>query len=539
MPRPSLRRVGHGLAGLLLVGGLAQPAWGQFGGYGTGLPPGGQGFRNPAQERDREDGEPGVRVVMSMSGQLIFTNNVDLAPSAERESDVVLLLRPALRFDYRAARASARGIVAAPIRLYAKTGSDNNEVRPFVDLLGRLEVVEDFFFVEAAANVKQVYYDPFGAQPIDFSSATDNELTTQVYRVSPQINGRIGSDTAYFLRNDNIWSNSNYSGSDDRRDYFNRLVGTIERAARPFGWGLDVSRSQYEFGDQPDSQIFQLARARATWQPDSRFRAYVSGGYEDNRLTLSDTDGAIYGLGFAWRPDPRTSLSAGWEERFFGGSWYLHFNHRAPRSVWSLSGTRNITTYADEVARLPQGSSVPGLLNDLFAGRIPDPAQREKYIEEFIEARGLPLVIGDPIALYAQQVYLQEHLLASVGLIGARNNLFFSAFYRRSEPLVGEDPNLIDPAQIDNTQRGGNVVWTHRLTSTTTLTASGSYIKTTANPDERPEETDQWRFRLTVSHPLSPWTRVFAGARYQTLDSNVRSDYSEAAVFAGVNHIFH
>ena len=47
----------------------------------------------------------------------------------------------------------------------------------------------------------------------------------------------------------------------------------------------------------------------------------MSGGYEDNRYSVTDYSGAIYGAGLQWKPTERTSLDAKWEHRFFGSSY--------------------------------------------------------------------------------------------------------------------------------------------------------------------------------------------------------------------------
>jgi hypothetical protein len=39
--------------------------------------------------------------------------------------------------------------------------------------------------------------------------------------------------------------------------------------------------------------------------------------------------------------------------------------------------------------------------------------------------------------------------------------------------------------------------------------------------------------------PLSAKTTVFGGARYQTLSSDVATDYNEAAAFIGITYTFH
>ncbi len=110
---------------------------------------------------------------------------------------------------------------------------------------------------------------------------------------------------------------------------------------------------------------------------------------------------------------------------------------------------------------LPAGGDVAALLNSLFSSRVIDPAQRQQLVDQVIRDRGLPGTLSGPVTLYTQQITLQERANVTFGLLGARNSIFFSASYLRSEPIAGSgDP--LPPALAganDNTQYGRK----HRL----------------------------------------------------------------------------
>ena len=508
-------------AGTLALGLACAPASGQ---YANAIP---LGTLTP------------LRIVPTLSGELTYTNNVDLLPSDQRRGDFVLTITPSVRIDYEGQRTLLRGNLAAPVVLYARTGGDNNEVVPVADLLGRVEVVERFFFVEAQALVQQTYLSPFGARPDNLSNSTDNRYTSSTYRVTPYLEGEIGGTVRYSLRNDNIWTTLDSSPIDDRSVYTNRLTGTIDRVPAPVGWGADFERTTYDFPEETREQTLELARARLVWRPDPQLQVTASGGYERNQFPLTESKGAIYGLGFTWSPTERTTLDANWEHRFFGGSYRFSFAHRTPLTAWTFSASRGITSYPELLATAPAGSFIPLLLNAILTSRIPNQAERFQFIQNYITDRGLPFILTEPLAIYSQQIYLSEQATASLALLGVRNTVVFTIYRSKSEAITGTGSALppILGGLNDTTQVGGSAVWSYQLTPSSTLSVTGTLTRTDAN-EPFSTKADQRSLRIMLTRPISPKTSAFAGARYQTLDSTLQNSYREAAVFVGASHSF-
>jgi uncharacterized protein (PEP-CTERM system associated) len=481
-----------------------------------------------------------VRFLPSVAGQITFTDNVALQPDGQRESDVIFEIRPALGIEYASPRLKLNGSVAASIFLYARTGDENNEVTPEVDLLGEAEVVKDFFFVEASANVRQTFLNPFGAQPVSPANVTENQATAQTYRVSPYIQGEIGSNIRYLVRNDNIWTTLSETQEAQVGDsYSNLFRGNIDREPTPFGWGFDVERNDYQFEDRSRGQRFALARVRGSYSPGPQLLVFVSGGYEKSELPFADTEDVIYGLGFRWQPNERTSLAAQWEERFFGNSYLVDFNYRGPRSVWSVRASRNITTYPEQLAVLVPGVSVFALLNAQLVTRLPNPLERARFVQNFIQNRGLPAIVADPVALFVQTTYIQEDARISYAILGVRNSVLFNVYRTKAEPVGGE-AGAIPPilgGLNNNTQVGGGIAWTNNLTPSTNLLVTGDVNRTEANPPFS-GRTDQWAVRAQVTRPISPRTTGFVGLRYQDFTSDFQNNYREFAAFVGASYTF-
>lgn len=476
-------------------------------------------------------------LVPSIDALFTFTDNVNLT-SSDRKSDFVTQLTPALRFSEKTAHTKFEGSIQAPILLYARTGDQNNTVQPIADVRGVAELVERRFFVETVLDVSQQYFSPFGPQPADLASATSNRYTAQSYRVSPVLKGDGSGGLSYQVRDDNIWADQSNTSFAAQRSYTNELNGKLTQEARPVGWQLEYDRADTKFTDLAALRS-EIERASALFRQDTTLEWSLDAGYETNNYAGPSNSAAIYGIGVRWRPTDRTTAEANYEHRFFGGSYHLTLDHRTPLTVWSLRASRDITTYPQQLAALTAGEDVSGLLNRLFASRLTDPAQRQTFVDQFIRERGLPTVLAGPLALFSEQVTLQQIVEARVGLIGARNSVFGTVYRSRSEAVSNSETVLSDLllAQQNNTQTGGNVVWTQRLTPLYTLSTRLDYTRTVEN-GAGADRARQLVLTTSVSAPLSPFTRAMIGARWQRLWSNVGNDYREAAAFVGLNHVF-
>jgi uncharacterized protein (PEP-CTERM system associated) len=475
----------------------------------------------------------------SLATDFEFTDNVNLAPSGQRQSDFVTQITPSLKVNEKGAHTSLQGTIAAPILLYARTGNENNAVQPNVNLTGTAELYPRLFYLDGSVQVSQQYFNPFGARPQDLASATNNRYTAQSYRVSPYLKGDASGGLHYELRDNNIWSNANSAPVSTDRSYTNEIVGNVTRDPRPFGWSFDYDRSDTRFKLQ-DPLLTETERAHASWRANGQLELSGDAGYEHNTFTLQSFSGVVYGVAAKWHPTDRTDVEASWEHRFFGASYHVTFDHRTPLSVWSLRASRDITTYPQQLATLEAGRDVGTLLNQLFTSQFTDPAQRQTFVDQLIRDRGLPAVLSSPLTLYSQQVTLQETAQGTVGLLGARNAVFLTAYRTRNEPIGDVSrsvADLLSNALNDNTQTGTNIIWTHKLTALYVLTTSADWARTVGNGDVV-GSSNQVTFRSMVSAPLSLLTTVYAGARYQRLTSDIGGDYHESAFLVGISHIF-
>ena len=200
------------------------------------------------------------RVDPVVDASFTVSDNIDLAPSDRRKSDLVLQLTPSLRISEKGAHTSLTGTVGAAVLQYARNGGSN--VEPQVSLNGTAELLDRLLFVDGSIQIAPSYFSPFGAQPRNLTNTTANRYTSYAYRVSPYIKRDVGGGLHYEVRDDNIWTSARGAPVATDRSYANDLLATITRDPTPIGWSLDYTRNDTRFSNQ-DSLVSEAERAHA------------------------------------------------------------------------------------------------------------------------------------------------------------------------------------------------------------------------------------------------------------------------------------
>ena len=474
----------------------------------------------------------------AFSAQETLTNNVNLVSDESRRSDQVSQLTPSLRVTEKGARTSLVGFLSLPVLLYARTGKDNNNAYPSADLLGDLALVEKWLHIEGQITISQQYFNPFSGQPLGLDNATQNRYESDTYRVSPYAKGVTSNGVRYELRNNNVWTNVNNTPVAANDFRYTEFKGNAAHTETIVGWQADFDVNDVAVNDGNTFRT-RLVRLQPLYNVDPQLRLVATVGYEENHFPSDDSSDVIYGGAFEWHPTPRTDVLGSLEHRFFGAGYQFSFDHRTPLTVWKVRISRTTTSFPQQLASLPAGGDVSAFLNNLFLATIPDAALRQQTVDQFIRDRGLPPVLTNALNLYSQQVFLQQSQTASVGLLGTRNTLVLTIFNVRSQPISASGNPLVTPIAFgDNSrQTGVKLLWSHKLTQSVVVDATVERLRTVANaPLEG--KTNQTALRIAVSTPLTAKTTLFAGARYQTLSSDIATDYNETAAFIGVTHTF-
>jgi len=484
-------------------------------------------------------------VTPSVSVRETYTTNANFAPSGQEQSSFVTSATAGVRVNGTGARAQLNGFAAVQGLVYLGEYSSNtrgNNIFVRANLLGSVEAVEKFFFVEGAVNVSQQYFSPFGPQPADNIGVTDNRYTTAGFRLSPYIRGVFAGGATYLVRYDTIWSNLGYTNLNApgaKSSFTQRWTGRIDSPIRTFGWSLDASATSTKFTDQ-QALTSEIVRGYLNYRPDPQVLLYGIGGYEWNNYYLTESSDVVYGVGGEWRPSERTNVRGSWQERFFGAEYLAAATHRNPFSAFNVNASRNISTYPQQLFAAPAGGDVAALVDAAFTTRILDPVQRAEAVQGFLATSGLPATLQSPLNYYVQQVYLYEQQSGTFTLLGARNATAFTLYNRKQEVISGGTGAAL-PAPFgavrNNTQRGAALSFTHRLTPVTQMTATASRFQTIATSPFTGRSTTN-SFLLSATRRLSAQTDGITGVTYTDFDSNIANDYNVFTVFVGLGHRF-
>jgi len=477
--------------------------------------------------------EPGVR------GTITYTDNVSLAAPGREQGSGIITIAPRIRFSGRGGRYSVNGSYELSGNFYTNAESADSYYSN-MNLFGNVEAIERFFFVDGGVNILQNFFSPLGPITINNELDTGNRFTTYVYRLNPYLQGQLRGDTNYLLRWNNMWTD--YSANGLRESYIYDVIGRLGRPSgleRRFGWGLEYDRNYVKYNLQ-EGFTLNVGRGILYYQLTPELQVSGRGGYETNNYSLNAYSDWIYGAGVNWQPTARTTVDGFWERRFFGDSYSANFQHRTRLTGWRLTGSRNVTTSAQQLA-LGAGLAFD-VVDAAFASRIPDPAERQQAVLQFLQQTGLPPILTQPIAFYNNQIFLQERVEAAVSLNGARNNVVLTVYWTDREPITGGGTPLpaFLTANQDYVQQGASANYTHRLTGTSNVSLLALRNHTRYRGAVLPGSTDYTILRALFTSNITRRTSWFAGVRYQWQDPSNSSfaEYREAAVYGGIDYTY-
>ena len=88
-----------------------------------------------------------------------YTNNVDYSPQGQTTGDLATAVTATFGIHGAGARLKLDGTLGVTGTWYASE-AQNNSIAPTVNLIGTLEAIEKFAFIEATANVSQTFTSP-------------------------------------------------------------------------------------------------------------------------------------------------------------------------------------------------------------------------------------------------------------------------------------------------------------------------------------------------------------------------------------------
>lgn len=473
---------------------------------------------------------PNWLITPTISVDGTYTDNVSLSPS--KKADLVTRLSPGITLDGKSGRASASVNYQWQRYSYAENSALSNQQRKLA-ANGKLELVDQWLFLEGSHNIAQQSISAFGTQSASNELVNSNRTETAAYSISPYIQGRLAGMADYQLRYSGTHTSSDsgaLSGGTaaTTRAWTGRLSGATPLAL--LGWTLNANQQVVHNSNNFDSRSDHLS-GTLTYQIDPQIRLLASVGREaDNFTSAVQQNRTTSGIGLDWAPTERTSISLKKDRNAAGNAHSVDFSHRTAFSAWKFSDSRSITIPTPQMALARTGTAYD-LLYLQLASSFPDPAERATEANRQLAQAGI--AADAPIfgSLQTSQAFVQTRQQASVVLIGANNTVVFAADRSNSERL-GTGVGLADDFAANSSirQSGFNTSWAYRMTPHAALTLNASTSHSTGSA----VDTSTKALSLSLTTQLGAKTSASVGLRQSRFDSNAGTGYDEQALLGAM-----
>lgn len=448
-----------------------------------------------------------LKVEPSARFQQTYTDNVSLAPPEQARGLWISELTPGIAVRDDSPRLQLLAAYEAHLYAYSRDDPAANQSLSH-QFNGKLhaEAVSGLLYLDAAGAYRQQAVSAFGPPVADNTYLTENSAKVKNYSLSPYLTHRFGRLASADLRytHDVVSADSagfNHSKADSVQASLGGEVGPR------IGWGLQYYRQRVEDGVGPTT-ISGNVGLNGSYLIATPLRLTASVGRDQYRYESQAGDsptGKSWSVGFGWTPSSRTSVTASVGKRYFGDSYHLDAVHRTRATAWSVRYATDVTTSRDQFL-LPASVSTADLLDRMYAGAIPDPAQRRQAIDAFIRANGLPHTLTDSVNYLSNRYILQKQFSASMAWTLAHSVLVLSVTDERRNALssVQSDSTLLGSrfgSLNDNShQRGGNATFNYRLSPRSSLNLSANFNK--ADSLVQNATSINRAFRLALSRQL-------------------------------------
>ncbi|SFN78852.1 uncharacterized protein, PEP-CTERM system associated [Nitrosospira briensis] len=484
---------------------------------------------------------PRLRVLETYSDNLRMTRNDN------GSGDLITQINPGLSVSSVARRFSLDADYTMNNLIYAEA-SNFNRIRHQLNATATTELIEDLFFVDGRARIRQQNVSLLGPQSFDNVNVTGNRADVRTFSVSPYLRHRFQNFASAELRYTRslVTSNANSLFNSSGDSFSGGLnSGT---AFQTLSWGVNYSNQMVHFDRNDRTVEMERTIANLGYRITPQFGLTASGGYERNSFISirGNPSSPTWTVGFFWNPSERTSIVANAGQRFFGDTYFVLANHRTRMTVWDVSYSEDITTF-NQQAQAGAPINLAGSLGQLLG------AQNPTFSPGLIqENSGALLGLGasgaffDPNNFFTNRLFLQKRFQASVAMNGTRNTLVFRVFNMTRKAFSPEsvDVGIVGAenlALLNHTrQSGANAMWSYRLSNLTRANVNFGYSRFSFLGHDR--EDDFMLSSISLTRQFPQILRNLNGmimVRHNERDSNrPGGNYRENAALASLSISF-
>ena len=465
-----------------------------------------------------------------------LTNNVDLSSTGQR-SDSITQLTAGMALGSRVGRIQGFLNYGLTGNFYARDDSRSsighqNSLSANFDT----ELIEGRASVGVSASIGQTAVSAFGAQPGLSGLPSSNVTEYRTLSITPRLKGHLGPAVEYTAGLGYTVNSASRTSAGDSTST-RAFVHLGPSSAGVVGWSVDFSAQQSDYATGRGGTVDNRLTATLSRRIDALdLLVNASAGAEATDQASSQTSRYWnYGLGATWVPSPRTLLAAQLDERFFGRSHSLRFEHRTALTTWTFSDTRSLNSSGNGITAVGRGTTFD-LFFTQFAAIEPDPAKRTDLVNNYLKANGLSATSGADTGFLRSGETVVRGQSASVAYRGLRGAAVLVISRSVTGSVEGAPPPSIDfvgTSNILSDQISMNL--SHRLTPASSANLTLSYQQ---SHGDRPEQYSKQReIRLQYVLGLTDRSTLTGGAR-RALYKTFQTSYNQSVAFATYGYRF-
>lgn len=469
-----------------------------------------------AQAQRMEPGAPKQELVFEplVNGSLMYSDNHDQRAVAP-ESDFITRLGAGV--SMRAESGRVRGSLDYMLTAinYARH-SNRNALQNTLAARGTADVLDDRLQLLADANINRSAVSAFGVQTGTGGDANDNVTEVRTLRLSPRLRGVLGPAVRYSAQlGYSVSDSSNNNTGDSTLTTATLHLEPSDRAV--LGWAVDASHATSDYKTARTYRTDRLDGAGQWTITDLDLLLTARAGYERTNLTTLDAEGGTtWGVGLVWQPSPRTRLALQRDERVVGNTYSMSFDYRLPRTVFSWSKARSLSTDAS-----PTNSAIVSLIQS-------DPALLaavQRFLQNGDPTRAVNLDFLRSVATSQDQ---QQFSVAWTGLRQSVLVNWRTSTVTRIDPLASLAGDLALTDQVR--QRGFVLNLSHRLSVDNSLSL---LLQTTNSRGVLASQRSKQRIGdLQYSTRLAKDTTLVVSLRRALMESGLQPSFDENSVTA-------
>lgn len=462
-----------------------------------------------------------------LSGSLLLSDDLG-GIAGGRDAGAVLTISPGFRY----AREGAEWQAALDYTLNAvttfKTEIDPRRLQHALRANARGELRDTGLSLESQAQISQQTRSLFDRQSSGPRSTGQDRNQAEVYSlmVAPSWKVKLGPRLSLLARHAAVATNTRDSQAGDSLNSNSELSLGTEGGL--LGWRLGAQRDQTRPRGARKG-LTEGARATLFWNPDIDWAFSLNAGRERSNLRdPAGESGGTYGASLTWRPTPRTQLVARSDERVFGPTHAISFEHRFQRAAIRYSETKGVT--APGVTGAAGAQTNYELLFAQYASIEPNPTARDALVRAQLQLLGLSPDARAAAGFISGRSSLTHQRVLSASYTMPRITWTLAGTWSVSERLDGIQAIDDDFALSRELRTKGLALgMSYQLTPLSSLAAS-------ANWQRNGDESDQRNSRLlsaslTYSTRLAPDRQFSAALRHTQYDATLRPYEENSLLF--------